>query len=163
MCKNPFCKVSSSDQNLVFVYLRKGNNVYVQMVDSPRLVGQISVLFTINRGCTKGHSWSYDSHRTCSYTTIAFPIYVETLRSLLSNYPSTIHYLLNVETLPSLLSNYPSTIHYPTSSLRLIRPRFWICGLSVITIWRWHLHPSFSLTILISFLFNRANFIITII
>ena len=72
--------------------------------------GQMSVMFAINRGdvggggCTKGHSWSYDSHPTCSYTTIAFPIYVETLRSL--------------------LSNYPSTIHYPTSSLRLIRPGF---------------------------------------
>ena len=41
--------------------------------------GQMSVMFAINRGdvggggCTKGHSWSYDSHPTCSYTTIAFP------------------------------------------------------------------------------------------
>ena len=43
--------------------------------------GQMSVMFAINRGdvggggCTKGHSWSYDSHPTCSYTTIAFHIY----------------------------------------------------------------------------------------
>ena len=91
--------------------------------------GQMSVMFAINRGdvggggCTKGHSWSYDSHPTCSYTTIAFPICsIATLRSLLSLL--SLYYPIYVETLRSLLSNYPSTILYPTSSLRLIRPGF---------------------------------------
>ena len=51
---------------------------------------------------------------------------VETQHSLLSNYPSTIHYLLNVETLPSLQSNYPTG---PPSSELVTTAKTVSCGL----------------------------------
>ena len=71
--------------------------------------GQMSVMFAINRGM-----WGVgDALRV----TVGHMIAIRRARTQQS-------LSLNVETLRSLLSNYPSTIHYPTSSLRLIRPGF---------------------------------------